>query len=147
MSQACGQSKEATEEQVSEERSAKGENNLTAGFLEGLYGDPLRSDTMRTGRHLVIASAICAAVVLFKVRLQSTGLVPVNFGERVDVLPMLLSFTVVLLLVSFVLRAATDLLRERETTKLVVEYIEAERVEAARQSAQETDREICRERA
>jgi len=59
-------------------------------FREGLYGDPLRPETMRKGHHLIIASAVCAAVVLFKVRLQSTSLVPLDFGNRVDVLPMLL---------------------------------------------------------
>ncbi|MDH2352160.1 hypothetical protein QCM80_16015 [Bradyrhizobium sp. SSUT112] len=124
------------------EKDASSEK-LTGGFLEGLYGDPLRTETMRTGRHLIIASAVCAAVVLFKVRLQSTSLIPLDFGDRVDVLPMLLSLAVVLLLVSFALRAATDLLRERETTKLVVEYVEAERVKAALLEARETDAEIA----
>jgi hypothetical protein len=112
-------------------------------FLEGLYGDPLRPETMRTGRHLIIASAVCAAVVLFKVRLQSTSLVPLDFGNRVDVLPMLLAPAVVLLLVSFALRAGTDLLRERETAKLVVEYIEGDRVKAAERAARETEEGIA----
>ena len=116
---------------------------LTSDFLEGLYGDPLRSETMRAGRQLIIASAVCAAVVLFKVRLQSTSLVPLDFGNRVDVLPMLLSLAVVLLLVSFILRAATDLLRERETAKLVVEYVEGERVQAAKRAVQETEEGIA----
>jgi len=112
-------------------------------FLEGLYGDPLRPETMRTGRHLIIASAVCAAVVLFKVRLQSTSLVTLDFGNRVDVLPMLLAPAVVLLLVSFALRAGTDLLRERETAKLVVEYIEGDRVKAAERAARETEEGIA----
>jgi hypothetical protein len=116
---------------------------LTSSFLEGLYGDPLRPETMRTSRQLIIASAVCAAVVLFKVRLQSTSLIPLDFGNRVDVLPMLLSLAVVLLLISFVLRAATDLLRERETAKLVVEYIEEERVKAAERAARETEEGIA----
>jgi hypothetical protein len=64
---------------------------LTSNFLEGLYGDPLRPETMRTGRQLIIASAVCAAVVLFNVRLQSTSLIPLDFGNRIDVLPMLLA--------------------------------------------------------
>ncbi|WP_155255209.1 hypothetical protein [Bradyrhizobium elkanii] len=116
---------------------------LTSSFLEGLYGDPLRSETMRTGRQLIIASAVCAAVVLFNVRLQSTSLIPLDFGNRIDVLPMLLALAVMLLLLSFVLRAATDLLRERETAKLVVEYIEGERVKAAERAAQETEESIA----
>lgn len=32
-------------------------------FLESLYGDPLRAETARTGRYLVIASAISMTVV------------------------------------------------------------------------------------
>ena len=116
---------------------------LTTRFVEGLYGDPLRPETMRAGRQLIIASAVCSAVVLFKVRLQSTSLIPLDFGDRVDVLPMLLALAVVLLLAGFVLRAATDLLRERETAKLVVEYIEGERVNAAERAARETDESIA----
>jgi hypothetical protein len=130
---------------VSDDSSDKDASSekLTSSFLEGLYGDPLRSETMRTGRHLIIASAVCAAVVLFKVKLQSTSLIPLDFGNRVDVLPMLLSLAVVLLLVSFALRAASDLLRDRETAKLVVEYIEGERVKAAKRAAQETEEGIA----
>jgi hypothetical protein len=130
---------------VNDESPEKDETaeELTSRFLEGLYGDPLRAETMRTGRHLIVASAVCAAVVLFEVRLQSTSLVPLDFGNRIDVLPMLLSLAVVLLLVSFVLRAATDLLRDRETTKLVVEYVEAQRVKAALRGARETEQEIA----
>jgi hypothetical protein len=116
---------------------------LTSSFLEGLYGDPLRPETMRTGRQLIIASAVCVAVVLFNVRLQSTSLIPLDFGNRIDVLPMLLALAVGLLLVSFVLRATTDLLRERETAKLVVEYIEGERVKAAHRAAMETEEGIA----
>lgn len=48
-----------------------------------------------------------------------------------------------MLLVSFVLRAGTDLLRERETAKLVVEYIEGERVKAAERAARETEEGIA----
>ena len=118
-------------------------SEMLTTFREGLYGDPLRPETMRTGRHLIIASAVCAAVVLFKVRLQSTSLVPLDFGNRVDVLPMLLGPAVVLLLVSFALRAGTDLLRERETAKLVVEYIEGDRVKAAERAARETEEGIA----
>ncbi len=117
--------------------------SLTSSFLEGLYGDPLRAETMRAGRHLIIASAICATVVLFNVRLQGTGIVPLDFGNRADVLAMLLSLAVMLLFVSFALRASTDLLRERETSKLVIEYIEEERVKAAERSAQEADDSIA----
>ena len=112
---------------------------LTAGFLEGLYGDPLRAETVRTGRHLIIASAVCTVVVVFNVRLQGTGLVPLDFGNRSDVLAMLLALAVFLLCISFVLRSWTDLLRERETAKLVTKYIEDARVEAARKSAQDAE--------
>jgi hypothetical protein len=56
---------------------------------------------------------------------------------------MLLSLAVVLLVVSFVLRAATDILRERETAELVIEYIEGERVKAAKRAAQETEEGIA----
>jgi hypothetical protein len=117
--------------------------NSASSFLEGLYGDPLRADTMRTARYLVIASAICMAVVLFKVRLQSTSLIPLDFGDRVDVLPMLLSLAVLLLLVSFSLRASTDLLRDREAAILVTRYIEGERADAALAGAQDIDREMA----
>jgi hypothetical protein len=131
-----------SESDVSSNKDASSEK-LTTSFLEGLYGDPLRPETMRTSRQLIIASAVCAAVVLFKVRLQSTSLIPLDFGNRVDVLPMLLSLAVVVLLISFVLRATTDLLRERETAKLVVEYIEGERVKTAERAARETEESIA----
>jgi hypothetical protein len=114
-----------------------------SNFLEALYGDPLRAETARTGRYLVIASAICMAVVLFKVRLQSTSLIPVDFGSNIDVLPMLLSLAVVLLLLSFSLRAATDIFRDREASILVTRYIENERVKAAELAAQETENDIA----
>jgi hypothetical protein len=131
--------------QVSNDNSEKDASTerQTSSFLEGLYGDPLRAETMRTGRHLIIASAICATVVLFNVRLQGTGLIPLDFGNRADVLPMLLSLAIILLFVSFVLRASTDLLRERESAKLVIEYIESERVKAAEKSARETEEGIA----
>lgn len=106
-----------------------------SSFLEALYGDPLQAETTRTGRYLVIASAICMTVVLFNVRLQSTSLIPFDFGSRVDVLPMLLSLAVFLLLLSFSLRAITDLLRDREAAILVTRYVEKERVEAAEKAA------------
>ena len=48
-----------------------------------------------------------------------------------------------LLLVSFALRAGTDLLRERETAKLVVEYIEGDPVKAAERAARETEEGIA----
>jgi hypothetical protein len=104
-----------------------------------LYGDPLRTETARTGRYLVVASTICTAVVLFDVRLQSTSLIPFDFGGRIDVLSMLLSLAVVLLLLSFSLRAVTDLLRDREAAILVTRYVENERVKAAERAAQETE--------
>jgi hypothetical protein len=111
----------------------------SSGFLEALYDDPLRTETMRTGRYLVIASAICMAVVLFKVRLQSTSLIPLDFGDHVDVLPMLLALAVLLLPVSFLLRAMTDWFRDREAGLLVTRYIENERLKAAEKAARETD--------
>ncbi|WP_074448599.1 hypothetical protein [Bradyrhizobium yuanmingense] len=118
----------------------------TADFLEGLYGEPLRAETMRTGRHLIIASTICAVVVTFDVQLKGTGLVPLDFGNRPEVLAMLMALAVILLLLSFVLRTWTDLLRERETAKLVTQYIEDERVDAARESAEGADAEELRSR-
>lgn len=119
------------------------EKNGDAGsFLENLYGDPLRAETMRTGRHLIIASVVCMAVVLFKVRLQSTSLIPLDFGDHIEVLPMLLSLAVLLLAVSFMLRAATDLFRDREAAVLVTRYLEGERVKAAEASARATDDSI-----
>jgi hypothetical protein len=114
-----------------------------AKFLEALYDDPLRAETMRTARYLVITSAICMAVVLFKVNLKSSILSPLDFGERVDVLPMLIALAVLLLSVSFLLRAMTDVLRDREATLLVTRYIENERVKAAEKSAKDTEREIA----
>ncbi len=112
---------------------------IAGRFLEALYDDPLRTETTRTGRYLVITSAICMTVVLFNVRLQSTSLVPIDFGSRIDVLPMLISLAVLLLLLSFVLRAVTDLLRDREAGVLVTRYIENERVKAAEKAARETE--------
>src|SRR5258706_13994594 len=106
-----------------------------ADFLEALYGDPLRAETMRTGRYLVIASAVSMTVVLFKIRLQSTSLIPLDFGDRIDVLPMLLSLAVFLLLVSFLMRAIRDVFRDREAAALVTRYVEGERVKAARKAA------------
>ena len=128
------------EEDTEQEKSAE---VTDSNFLEALYGDPLRAETARTGHYLVIASAICMAVVLFKVRLQSTSLIPVDFGSNIDVLPMLLSLAVVLLLLSFSLRAATDLFRDREASILVTRFIENERVKAARLAAQETENDIA----
>lgn len=118
---------------------------LASSFLEALYGDPLRTETMRTGRHLIIASAICIAVVLFKVRLQSTSLIPVDFGDRVDVLPMLLSLGVLLLLLGFMTRATTDVLRDLETALLVTRYIESERVKAAKAAAEQADDDMAQQ--
>ncbi|QOG17535.1 hypothetical protein [Bradyrhizobium sp. SEMIA] len=114
-----------------------------SSFLEGLYGDPLREETMRTARHLVIVSAITMAAVLFNVRLQSTSLIPLDFGQRADVLSMLLSLSVVILLVSFLLRATTDLLRDHETDILVTRYIEGERAGAALAAAQDVDADLA----
>jgi hypothetical protein len=82
------------------------------------------------------------AAVLFNVRLQPTSLLPIDFGSRADVLPMLISLAVLLLLLSFLLRAATDLLRDREAAILITRYIENERVEAVKNAAQETEDSI-----
>ena len=66
-----------------------------------------------------------------------------DFGDRVDVLPMLLSVAVLLLLLSFLLRAATDVFRDREAGLLVTRYIESERVKAAEKSALSTEQDIA----
>ncbi len=124
-------------------KTSESSEALASSFLEALYGDPLRAETMRTGRHLVIISTICMAVVLFKVKLQSTSLIPLDFGNRVEVLPMLLSLSVFLLLLSFLMRATTDVLRDREAAVLVTRYIEQERVKAADNAAHAVDDEIA----
>jgi hypothetical protein len=110
-----------------------------AEFLEALYGDPFRPETVRTGRHVVIASIGCIAVVLFRVRLTSSSLLPVDFGERPDVLPMLLALAVLMLLAIFLMRAFTDLLHDQEVAVLVTRYIERARMDAAKASAQAQD--------
>ena len=56
---------------------------------------------------------------------------------------MLLSLAVLLLLLSFLLRATTDLFRDREAAILVTRYVETERVKAARAAAQEADDDIA----
>jgi hypothetical protein len=112
-------------------------------FLAALYDDPLRAETMRTARYLIITSAICVAVVLFKVNLKSSILNPLDFGERVDVLPMLIALAVLLLLVSFLLRAMTDWFRDREAGLLVTRYIENERLMAAEKAARATEDDIA----
>jgi hypothetical protein len=113
--------------------------------LEALYGDPLRAETMRAARHLVIVSAITIAVVLFKVRVQPTSLVPLDLGERADALPMLLSVAVLLLFLNFITRATTDLLRDLETNVLVTRYIEDERVNAAKKASSAVDDDLERQ--
>ena len=120
-------------------------SEIAAGsFLENLYGDPLQAETMRTGRHLIIASAICISVVLFNVRLQSTSMLPFDIGDHSEVLSMLAALAVLLLFVSFVVRAITDVLHDREATVHVTRYIEQERVKAAKEAARaiEDDRYI-----
>lgn len=130
---------------MSDEQKAEALANsqtATADFLEGLYGDPYRPETSRNGRHLVIASAISIAASIFNVKLTGTSLIPVDFGARADVLPMLLSLAVLLLGLSFALRAVADLLRDREIGLLVLRYIESVRVQAARKAAQEAEEGI-----
>jgi hypothetical protein len=122
-----------------DENAGTSDSTVATRFLEALYDDPLRAETTRTGRYLVIASAICMTVVLFNVRLQSTSLIPIDFGSRIEVLPMLISLAVLLLLLSFLFRAVTDLLRDREAGVLVTRYIENERVKAAEKAARETE--------
>lgn len=124
------------------DKTKTNQEGLTPDFLEGLYGDPFAVETAKIGRYLVIASIVCIAVVLFKVRLQSTSLIPLDVGDRSDVLPMLLSLAVLLLALSFLLRSSTDLFRDREATVLVLRYIEAERVGAALSAAQEAEADI-----
>lgn len=116
-----------------------GQKESIEDFLEALYGDPLRTETMRAGRHLVIASVITIAAVIFKVRFQSTSLIPLDFGQHVEVLPMLLALTVLLLFLSFVVWAVTDIFRDREAAVLVTRYIEGERVKAAVKAAKAVD--------
>ncbi len=111
-------------------------------FLKALYGDPLSPETFRIGRYLVITSVILMAVILFNVRLQGTSLIPIDFGSRFDVLPMLLSLAVLLLLLSFSLRSVTDVLHDQEAGVLVTRYLENARVKAAQKAARETDDEI-----
>jgi hypothetical protein len=127
-----------TEDRIEQKESAEAVVNK---FLEALYDDPFRTETTRTARSLIITSAVCMAVVLFKVNLKSSIISPLDFGERVDVLPMLLALAVLLLLVSFSLRAMTDWLRDREAGLLVTRYVENERIQAAEKSARDEDRE------
>jgi hypothetical protein len=129
------------DEQVTNDEN--GADVTASSFLEALYDDPLRAETARTGRYLVIASAIGMTVVLFNVRLQSTSFVPLDFDGRTDVLAMLVSLAVLLLLLSFILRAVTDLFRDHEAVLLVTRYIENERVSAALKAAQETEEGIA----
>jgi hypothetical protein len=104
---------------------------------------------MRTARYLVVTSTICTAVALFKVNLKPSILNPFDFGvgDRGDVLPMLVALAVLLLSVSFLLRALTDLLRDREASLLATRYIEKERVKAAQAAARETDDSIAQAQA
>jgi hypothetical protein len=56
---------------------------------------------------------------------------------------MLVSLAVLLLFVSFLLRATTDLLRDRETAILVTRYLEDARVKAAHSAAQAVEDDIA----
>jgi hypothetical protein len=125
------------------EANAATDGSPETKFLESLYGDPLRSETSRTGRQLVLISAICIAVVLFNVRLQATSLIPLDFGNHVEVLPMLLSLGVLLLLMSFLVRAGTDLLRDLETAVFITNYIEGIRLKAAESGARAADQDMA----
>lgn len=126
------------EEKVNDDTKTAAPSN----FLEALYGDPLRVETTRAGRNLIIVSTICIATIVFKAKLQPTNLLPVDFGARDDALQMLLSAANILLLVNFLSRAATDVLRDWETSLLVTRYIEGERLAAARKAANEIDTDI-----
>jgi hypothetical protein len=127
---------------VSDTKDKQSKDETEGAFLEALYGDPLRAETMRTGRYLVLASAVCMTVVLFNVRLKSAGILQVEFDGNVDALPMLASLAVLLLFFSFLLRAATDLLRNQEASLLVTKYIQEQRIAASRRSAEDVDSEM-----
>lgn len=111
-------------------------------FLEALYGDPFREETNRTGRHLIVASSLCVAAVVFGVSFKSSSLIPIDFAEHNEVLPMLLALVVLLMFASFLLRAITDLLRDREVSLLVTRYISDAQLKVAESSARSVDEDI-----
>lgn len=108
-------------------------------FLEALYGDPLRRETSRAGILLTVVGLAEIAVLLFGGKLTATSFFPVSFGDRADVLPMLMALVVLLLTVGFALRALTDFFRSKEARLLIARYVEHERVAAVERSARAID--------
>jgi hypothetical protein len=123
------------------EASARNKSEGNADFLEALYGDPLRTETTRAGRHLVIVSVLAISAVIFDAHFQFTNYIPLDFGKHIEALPTLLSVTVLLLALSFAMRATTDLFRDSEAAVLVTRYIEQERTKGAEDAARAVDAE------
>lgn len=108
-------------------------------FFEALYGEPLKPDTSKAGRLLVVVSLVALLVVLFDAQFTATSVFPISFSNRSNALPASLCAIVFLLTISFALKAWVDLCREREAELLVTKYLESERVRSAQRAARKLD--------
>ena len=107
-------------------------------FIEALYGDPIRSETVKAGRNLIILGLLLISVVKFGAQVQATSLLPISF-KHPDVLPTVLSSLVVLLLINFVGRLLTDAGLVLEGEKRIGSYMWRVQEEAAIKEAREVD--------
>lgn len=108
-------------------------------FLESLYGEPLRQATSRAGKTLVIAGLAAIAIVKFNGRYEKTNAFPLIFDHAEEILLWAALIGVFLLVVNFLLKALTDLAREKEAELLVARYLESVRVDAAVRVARAID--------
>lgn len=113
-------------------------------FIDTLYGDPVRPETVKAGRNLTIGSLLLLAVSKFGAQLQSTSLFPVTF-QNPDVLPTVLAIVVALLLLNFLGRVVMDVGLLVEGDQRIAKYIWDAKVAAAVGAASDVDDDISRQ--
>ncbi|MHA1571084.1 MAG: hypothetical protein ACTSWM_04635, partial [Alphaproteobacteria bacterium] len=109
---------------------------------EALYGNAFSDGTEKSGRTLLLVATVTLIIAVFDVAVTSTPFVPLDFSGKPEGLVTFLAIANVALLINYMLRALSDLLRAKEDWAHAGKSIQMERVWRAEQEAANTEKEI-----
>jgi hypothetical protein len=107
-----------------------------------LYGEAFSEASQKNGRTLLVVATLTLITTVFDVDVKSTPLLPLDFSNHPESLLIFLAISNVALLVSYCIRAGSDLVRAAEEWAEAKKQIEIERIRRALESARDVDRAI-----
>jgi len=107
-----------------------------------LYGDAISDKTEKIGRSLLVVGTMTLFVGAFDIKAKSAALIPLDFSKAPEALGVFLSMATLFLVISYVLRFATDLFNAREEWAKIDIQFELEKVHQATLNAKLADEEM-----